>query len=88
MAYLRQHPFDPVGRPETDAITRLQAQSDETSGEAIHLLLQRREGLADALVADNDGLLVRPAFGGFVQSAAQSIVNQRNRRRAMEVAVG
>ena len=35
---LRQHPFDPVGRPETDPFARFQAQSDQTGGETIDLM--------------------------------------------------
>ena len=84
---LRQHPLDPVGRPEPDPVARFQAQGDQAGGETIGLATESGEGQAGALIADHDGLLVRPTFGGLIQGAAKRVIEERNRRRAMEVAL-
>ncbi len=85
---LREHPFDAVGRPETDAVAGFQAQHDQTGGDTIDLVPQRGEGQTAPLVAHHDGLLVRPTLGGFVQGTAQRVIEQWGVRRAMEVATG
>jgi len=85
---LRQNPFDPVGRPQADPISRRQSQGDQPSRKTVNLPAQSREAEAHVLVADHNGFAVWPAFGSLIQRPAERVVEQLHRRCAMEVAAG
>ena len=60
-------PFRVVGRPDADAIARLKPQREETGGERVDVLLELGIAPANALLDDDQRVVVRPALDDAVE---------------------
>ena len=83
---LRHHPLRVVGRPDADPVAGLEAQRQQAGGEGIDLGLQLGPGPAQALLADDQGIALRPARGGAVEMDADGLAEQRDVRGPVHVA--
>jgi hypothetical protein len=83
---LGQDPLDPVRRPDANPLARPQAQGDQAGGETVNFTAEISESQADALIADDDRFLVRPAFRSIVEGLTDRLIEQRRRRGAARAA--
>ena len=83
---LRHRPFAVVGRPDTDAVARLQAERKQACGERVDLLRERAVAPAHVLMRHHQRLVVGEARGGPVELRADGEAEQRLRARTAHVA--
>ena len=74
---LGQRPLAVVGRPDADAVARLQAEREQARGERVDLLPERAVAPAHALVRDHQRLVVGEARDRPVELCADGEAEQR-----------
>ena len=83
---LRHRPFAVVGRPDADAIARLEPERDQACGKLVDLLRERAVAPAHVLMRDHQRLVVGEARGRPVELRADGEAEQRPLARAAHVA--
>ena len=73
---LCNNPFDVIGRPDSDPVTSLQIQCQQTGGKCINGRTQLPVCPADILMPDNDGLFFTPLLNRLVKCTANRLVNE------------
>ena len=79
---LDQRPLSAIGRPDADAISRLEVKGEEAGGEAINRVGELLVGPADALMHGNERFLHGPRPRGAQEGLADGVFEQRGFRDA------
>ncbi len=74
---LRQHPFGVVGRPDADALARLEVERDQSGREIVGAAAQFLVSPANRLMTHNQRRAVRRRPGDPVQQSADRLADQR-----------
>ena len=83
---LGDRPFGAVGRPDADAVAFGDADGEQATRRAIHLVAELRPGVAQSLVARDQRLAVGEARHGLIECGADGHAEQRGITRAAHIA--
>ena len=83
---LGHRPFAVVGRPDADAMARLEPEREQACGECVDLLRERAVAPAHVLMPDHQRLVIGEAHGRLIQLRADGEAEQRPFARAAYVA--
>jgi hypothetical protein len=84
---LRDDPFQPIGGPDAQPVSRREAELKQVSGDRSHFLLKFPVRQASVLLQENRGILIGVQLGGAIQGFPDRLVKERLFTDATAIAI-